>query len=72
MATNHRREQSMRNCEMKIEGDKLLIEIDLTQDFGPSKSGRTIIIASTQGNVDVRDGIKIGVNCYKGRNLLEG
>ena len=60
----------MTNCKMKVEGDKLLIEIDLTEEHGPSKSGKTTVIASTRGNVEVRDGIKIGVNCYKARSHL--
>jgi hypothetical protein len=35
--------------------------------FGPSSSGKTIIIASSEGNQSVpdRDGIKIGLNVYK-------
>ena len=35
----------MQNVEWEIKGDKLIIEIDLTKDFGPSKSGKTITIA---------------------------
>jgi hypothetical protein len=33
------------------EGHFLTIKVDLTKDFGPSSSGKTIIIASTEGNV---------------------
>ena len=40
----------MQNVEWKIDGDKLTIEVDLTKDFGHSKSGKTITIASTRGN----------------------
>ncbi len=40
----------MQNVNWEVKGDKLIIEIDLTQDFGPSKSGKTITIASTRGN----------------------
>jgi len=40
--------------------------VDLSKDFGPSSSGKNIIIASTEGNVSVpnRDE-KIGLNIYK-------
>jgi hypothetical protein len=56
----------MQNVEWKIEGDKLIIDIDLTKEFGPSKSGKTITIASTRGNqqVESTDAI-IGLNVYK-------
>jgi hypothetical protein len=56
----------MKNIEMTIEGETLTIKVDLSKDFGPSKSGKTIIIASTEGNVSVleRDE-KIGLNIYR-------
>ncbi len=57
----------MKNIEAKVQGDKLVITIDLTKDFGLSGSGKSIIIASTEGNVSVpgREEIKIGVNVYR-------
>ena len=52
---------------MTIEGNIMTIKVDLTKDFGPSSSGKTIIIASTEGNVSVPDNEekKIGLNVYK-------
>ena len=57
----------MKNVEMKVEGNILTIKVDLTKDFGPSASGKTIIIASTEGNVaiDGHEEAKIGMNVYK-------
>ncbi|MHC4660815.1 MAG: hypothetical protein ACYS8W_03940 [Planctomycetota bacterium] len=57
----------MKNVEMKIEGDILTITVDLSKDCGPSKSGKTIIVATTSGNVDIpeREGVKIGLNIYR-------
>ena len=57
----------MKNVEMKLEGDILTIRVDLTKDFGPSSSGKTIIIASTEGNIAIEghDDAKIGLNIYK-------
>ena len=57
----------MKNIEMQVKDNILTITIDLSKSFGPSKSGKTNIIASTLGNVTVpeTDGVKIGVNCYK-------
>jgi hypothetical protein len=58
---------AMKNVEMKAEGNILTIKVDLSKEFGPSSSGKTIIIASTEGNVSVEghDEIKIGLNVYK-------
>ncbi len=57
----------MKNVEMKVEGNILTIKVDLTKDFGPSSSGKTIIIASTEGNVAIpeKEEVKIGLNIYK-------
>ncbi len=57
----------MKNIEMKLEGDILTIKVDVTKEFGPSSSGKNIIIASTEGNVSVpdKDEVKIGLNIYK-------
>ena len=57
----------MKNVEMKTEDNVLIIKVDLTKDFGPSASGKTIIIASTEGNISIPDkeNIKIGLNVYK-------
>ena len=57
----------MKNVEMSVDGKTLVIKVDLTKEFGPSSSGKTIIIASTEGNQSVpdNDGVKIGLNVYK-------
>ena len=56
----------MKNIEMTVEGETLVIKVDLSKDFGPSKSGKTIIVASTEGNVSVLEREeKIGLNIYR-------
>lgn len=52
---------------MENKANKLVLEIDLTKNFGRSKSGKSIIIGTTEGNLSVpgAENIKIGVNCYK-------
>ena len=57
----------MKNIEMKLEGDILTIKVDVTKEFGPSASGKTIIIASTEGNISIpeKEEVKIGLNVYK-------
>jgi hypothetical protein len=58
---------SMKNCDMKLTGNILTITVDVSKDFGKSSSGKSVIIASTEGNVSVPDkeDIKIGLNIYK-------
>lgn len=59
----------MENISTKIVGTKLVIEIDTTADLGPSKSGKTRMVASTQGNKTVTGAqggdLVIGVNAYR-------
>ncbi len=56
----------MKNVELTIEGTILTIKVDLSKDFGPSSSGKTTIIASTEGNVSILEREeKIGLNIYK-------
>ncbi len=43
----------LEKVEMAVEGNILIIKVDLTKDFGPSSSKKSIIIASTEGNVSV-------------------
>ena len=56
----------MKNVQMTVAGNILTITVDLTKEFGPSSSGKTIIVASTEGNITVpgRDE-KIGLNVYR-------
>jgi hypothetical protein len=56
----------MKNVEMSVEGDLLTITVDLSKEFGPSKSGKTTIVASTEGNKSVPGRTeKVGLNIYK-------
>jgi hypothetical protein len=57
----------MKNVELQVDGDMLVIKVDLSKEFGPSSSGKTIIIATTEGNQSIpeRDNVKIGLNIYK-------
>jgi hypothetical protein len=57
----------MKNIQMTVEGDKLIITVDLNQEFGLSSSGKSITIASTEGNISVpgREDVKVGLNVYK-------
>ena len=56
----------MKNVEMSVEGNVLTIRVDLSQRFGKSSSGKSTIVASTEGNQSVpgNEEIKIGLNVY--------
>lgn len=56
----------MKNIEMKVEGTTLTIKVDLAKEYGQSSSGKSVIIASTEGNVSVPEREeKIGLNVYR-------
>jgi hypothetical protein len=56
----------MKNIEMNVNGNILTIKVDLSKTFGKSSSGKSTIIASTEGNVSVsgKEEVKIGLNVY--------
>jgi hypothetical protein len=58
--------QPMKNVEMSVQGNLLTIKVDLSKEYGPSSSGKTIIVASTEGNVSIpgREE-KLGLNVYR-------
>jgi hypothetical protein len=58
-----------RNVSIEIQGSKLVITCDLAKDFGPSKSGKTVIIASTDGNMALPgdEKVRLGLNLYRTR-----
>lgn len=57
----------MKNVDIKVDGDIVTFTVDLSRDFGPSASGKSIVIASSEGNQSVPeyDGVKFGLNVYK-------
>lgn len=56
----------MKNLEMTVHGNILTIKVDLTRDFGPSSSKKSIIIASIEGNVSIPNREeKVGLNVYR-------
>ena len=59
----------MKNVQMEVRGQQLIITVDLSQNHGPSSSGKTEIIATTGGNIAVpgREEVRVGLNIYKAR-----
>ena len=55
----------MDNVEMTVTGDKLVITVDLSRPGVQSKTGKTILVASTHGAEPLtckRPGIKVALN----------
>lgn len=57
----------MENIQFQVEGDQLVIVVDLSHEAGFSGSGKSVIVATTGGNVSVpgHEEIKIGLNIYR-------
>jgi len=55
------------NVQVEVKGSILTIQVDLSQTFGLSSSGKSIIIASSGGNVSPpgHGDVKIGLNVYR-------
>ncbi len=57
----------MKNVELKLSGTTLTITVDLSKEYSLSSSGKSLIIASTEGNVSVegKPEVKVGLNIYR-------
>lgn len=57
----------MDNVQIEVKDNRAIITIDLSKDYGASKSGKTIVVATTRGNVPIpgAETFRIGLNCYK-------
>ena len=56
----------MENVKFSQSGDKLIIEVDLKHRGDPSSTGKTLRVASTEGNVPCPGypDIKVGLNVF--------
>jgi hypothetical protein len=52
-------------CELK--DGKVVLTFDPSKDFGPSSTGKSLKVASTDGNLDVPGvpGLKVGLNAFR-------
>ncbi len=56
----------MKNITLSTNGNILTITVDMSKDFGPSSSGKSIIVASSEGNQTVPGtDVKLGLNIYR-------
>lgn len=56
----------MKNVECSVKGDTLTITVNLKAPRSLSTSGKSHIVASTEGNMEVPGcpGLKLGLNAY--------
>jgi len=54
------------NIAAEVKDNKLTLVIDLEHRGGRSKSGKTTLVATSHGNIEVpnSDGVKIGINAF--------
>lgn len=58
----------MKNVVTRVDGDKLHITVDLSENHGLSKSQKNVIIATSEGNREVPGAnVIMGLNVYKRR-----
>ncbi|NHI94235.1 MAG: hypothetical protein EAX96_17215 [Candidatus Lokiarchaeota archaeon] len=63
-----RRFREMQNVEIGIDGNIVTFTIDTTKEFGPSSTGKTIIVASSRGNGTIKGtNVIFGLNVYRSR-----
>lgn len=57
----------MKNINISVSGNIATVSFDMTKSFGKSGSGKTIVIASTAGNVSVpgAEHVKLVLTAYK-------
>jgi uncharacterized OB-fold protein len=59
----------MKNVEIAVKGKIMTITVDLSKSQGPSKTGKTVIIATTEGGPSIAANgngeIRVNLNVYK-------
>ena len=55
------------NVRIERDGDEVLIFINVTEDHGPSSTGKTRIVANTHGFITIPgvDGLKLNVTAVR-------
>lgn len=60
------REHTVKNIKVTVAGNIATITIDLSQNLGKSASGKSSLVASTHGNVNIPGSdVTLGLNAYR-------
>lgn len=56
----------MKNVTIEVKGNTLTLTVDLSHTIGPSSSGKTVLIASTEGNAAIpgHPNVRLGLNVF--------
>ena len=58
--------EEMQNINVKLDKNNVILKIDTRKNYGPSSTGKSIIVASTRGNKIIKNtGVYLGLNVYK-------
>jgi hypothetical protein len=55
----------MKNMEVQVNGDELVIKIDKAETVGPSSSGKTMLVATSGGNLRVAQNLYLVLNLFR-------
>jgi hypothetical protein len=55
----------VKNVSFEVKEDVLHIYVDLKKNFGKSASGKTFIVATTEGAAGLADGTQVNLNVYR-------
>lgn len=53
------------NVRYAVEGDDLVVRVNLKHRGGLSASGKTVRVATTNGNKELAPGVFVGFNAYE-------
>lgn len=53
-----------KNVTVTVEGTTATIKIDISKRLGRSASGKTTVVGTTSGNIEIAPNVYLGVNCY--------
>lgn len=51
--------------EIREEGDEIVIRFKKEADLGPSRTGKTRVVASTFGNIQLAPGLYVGLTAFR-------
>ena len=60
------------NIKAELRGNQLIVTIDTSAELRTSRSGKSLIVATTSGNKRIstpKGDITIGINAYKARSF---
>ena len=55
----------LKNIEAKMEGKIMVLRIDTSKNVGETKSGKSVMLATSGGSEEMGNGLYLGLNLYK-------